>query len=203
MQRDYAKPQPAAGHRFQFNVPIECRWLLVGVLIGLFISFLIYIKLSPINNTTKVAVKTTPTINQKPQLFAKAPKQNAEKKPQKPTFEFYSMLPNIDDEAELLINDKPRNNQQKMTQKTSQSKTGDTYLLQLAAFKQFKSADQLKAKLALNGIKVSIDKVTLPNGQTWHRVQQGPYPSAQAAKMAKSTLLAKQINTKLVKVSVG
>lgn len=45
------------------------------------------------------------------------------------------------------------------------------YTLQLASFKEFKDADELKVKLLLAGFDVYIQTVTLNNGDVWHRVK--------------------------------
>lgn len=45
------------------------------------------------------------------------------------------------------------------------------YTLQLASFKDYKDADELKVKLLLAGFDVYIQTVTLNNGDIWHRVK--------------------------------
>ncbi len=48
------------------------------------------------------------------------------------------------------------------------------YLIQVGSFKERTEAEQQKANLALLGIESRIEKVTIDNGQTWHRVNIGP-----------------------------
>jgi len=48
------------------------------------------------------------------------------------------------------------------------------YLIQVGSFKERAEAEQQKANLALLGIESRIEKVTLDNAQTWHRVNIGP-----------------------------
>src|SRR5688572_30486604 len=44
------------------------------------------------------------------------------------------------------------------------------YLIQVGSFKERTEAEQQKANLALLGIESRIEKVTIDNNQTWHRV---------------------------------
>lgn len=51
------------------------------------------------------------------------------------------------------------------------------YVLQVGAFKDFSSADQVKAQLALLGIFADIQRVMLNEQDIRHRVRLGPYTS--------------------------
>jgi cell division protein FtsN len=46
-----------------------------------------------------------------------------------------------------------------------------SYSVQLASFKDYKDADELKVKLIMSGFDVYIQTVTLDNGDVWHRVK--------------------------------
>ena len=84
-------------------------------------------------------------------------------------FEFYNMLPNF----EVIIPEQDKD-VQRHGEVTSIDQPG-TYVLQVGSFKTFSEADKLKATLALLGIESRIQKVTIGNDQTWHRVRVGPY----------------------------
>lgn len=101
----------------------------------------------------------------------------AEKKSKviEPTFDFYTLLP----EMEVVVNTPKPPKKAIVTsppQKTNISKTSDktSYLLQVGSFKKAPEADSFKARLAFLGIESKIQKVTIDNKDTWHRVQVGP-----------------------------
>ncbi|HEY3520775.1 MAG TPA: SPOR domain-containing protein [Rhodanobacteraceae bacterium] len=116
----------------------------------------------------------------------------------KPTFDFYSVLP----EKEVVIPDaqlsaQARAEQQKAAAANapaptapgtpSTGATGSGYLLQVGSFPNGSDADAMKAKLALQGFTASVQPVTI-NGQTWNRVRLGPFASATDLEAAKQRL---------------
>lgn len=122
----------------------------------------------------------------------------------KPTFDFYSILP----EKEVVIPDAQLSAQAKAEQqkaaaanapaasastaKSAQTSVASTsggsgYLLQVGSFPSSADADSMKAKLALQGFSASVQPVTI-NGQTWNRVRLGPFASAIELESAKQRL---------------
>ncbi len=61
------------------------------------------------------------------------------------------------------------------------------YRLQLAAFKRYEDADELKAKLILQGYPTTINSATV-NGTVWYRLWIGPYDTTQQAKSVQAKL---------------
>jgi cell division protein FtsN len=61
------------------------------------------------------------------------------------------------------------------------------YELQLASFHRYEDADELKAKLVLQGYPTSISSATV-NGSTWYRLWAGPYATAGQAKTIQAQL---------------
>ncbi|MBD8898864.1 SPOR domain-containing protein [Rhodanobacter sp. DHG33] len=61
------------------------------------------------------------------------------------------------------------------------------YLLQVGAFPNPSDAETMKAKLAMQGFVANVQSVTI-NGQTFHRVRLGPFPSASALEATKQRL---------------
>jgi cell division protein FtsN len=53
----------------------------------------------------------------------------------------------------------------------------EAYLLQIGSFRDASDAERLKARLALMGVETRIQKVTIDNKDTFHRVRSGPYRS--------------------------
>ncbi len=73
------------------------------------------------------------------------------------------------------------------------------YILQVASFRKPQQADQMKARLALLGIKARIEKVRVSDG-VWHRVRLGPFTSLDEANQLRSKLLAQKIKSMMMKV---
>lgn len=127
----------------------------------------------------------------------------------KPTFDFYSVLP----EKEVVIPDadlaakarqeqqanaaapaNPANPNAAAAAKPPTSSGADSgYLLQVGSFPSGGDADAMKAKLALQGFSASVQPVTI-NGQTWNRVRLGPFASATELESAKQRLASAGIH---------
>ena len=52
------------------------------------------------------------------------------------------------------------------------------YLLQVGSFRALEQAQTLRAELALLGLEAVIKAAQTPEGETWRRVQVGPYRDA-------------------------
>lgn len=86
----------------------------------------------------------------------------------KPKLDFYTVLP----EVETVLPD--RGARAKPT-KAERSEDGARYILQAGSFANYDDADQLKARLALQGLQAQIQKVTIEGKGEYHRVRLGPY----------------------------
>ena len=104
-------------------------------------------------------------------------KKDAETKPAKPKFDFYTILP----ETETVLPEKtpakpkPKPETKTDTAKAAPAEAGVSYVLQAASFATFNEADQLKAKLALSGLSAQIQKVTIEGQGERYRVRLGPF----------------------------
>ncbi|MGH8212745.1 MAG: SPOR domain-containing protein [Rhodanobacteraceae bacterium] len=123
----------------------------------------------------------------------------------KPTFDFYSVLP----EKEVVIPDAQLSAQARAEQQKAAAANvpaanapvttpatgaaGSGYLLQVGSFPNGADADAMKAKLALQGFTASVQPVTI-NGQTWNRVRLGPFASATELEAAKQRLTSAGIH---------
>lgn len=117
----------------------------------------------------------------KPVEIKKVIKKKVEKlkqQTQKIKFDFYNMLPNQD----VTV-------QQKQPQPVSNDTTSEsTYIVQVASLRNSEDADAFKAKLALNGFNVDVKKTVNSSGNTWYRVQIGPYDNFDDAFDAQNNL---------------
>ncbi|MEA3278604.1 MAG: SPOR domain-containing protein [Pseudomonadota bacterium] len=136
--------------------------------------------------------------------------QSRPEAPTKPRFDFYNILP----EMEVVVPDeelaataapppkppapkpgqameekkaaKPPKTVSQQAATPAQSRTG--YLLQVASFRRAADAERVKAQLALLGISAQIQRVTINNKDTFHRVRAGPYRGKDALNQARALL---------------
>jgi cell division protein FtsN len=135
----------------------------------------------------------------------------------KPRFDFYSILPEMevvvpDKELEAKAPPRPRplppppppttptpqaqapkpperqpeRQAPKPPPTTAEERT--SYFLQVASFRAQSDAERVKARLALLGVHAQIQRVTINNRDTFHRVQAGPFRSKQALNQARALL---------------
>ena len=172
MPRDYAKSSKREKKPGQLP---GWAWMLGGLAIGLFVAFLVYLNnnIHPGKKTNLVqAFKETmhdardvrKDKDKAPPPPPKAEPKTADKP--KPSFDFYTILP----ELEVAV---PEQELAAKSQKPTAADDKSEYILQAGSFRDFKQADQLKAKLALQGIDANIQSVQV-NQDTWHRVLIGP-----------------------------
>lgn len=174
MPRDYAKsPRP----KHPNSIP-GWAWLLAGLAIGLFVALLVYINdFTPEKNKTAVqdafsSIVNTTTDNVKElrkKSTALTKKSNSSQTENtKPRFDFYTILP----ELEVTVTDDELSTKTKT--QTKHGKKTSPLIVQAGSFREYSSADKLKATLALQGISAKIQTITKSNGDKWHRVQVGP-----------------------------
>ena len=66
-----------------------------------------------------------------------------------------------------------------------------SYMLQVASLRTAADAERLKAQLAMQGIQVKVQTVTVNGKDTYHRLQAGPFQGKQAVNDARSQLKTK------------
>jgi cell division protein FtsN len=113
--------------------------------------------------------------------------QEASSSENKPTIDFYSVLPRrkvdipIDEEDRAAIENPSIN-----------KKAVNRSILQVGSFHSSGEADSLKAQLAFLGLQATV-KSAVVNDQTWHRVQLGPFSSETKLSRAKNLLIENDI----------
>jgi len=73
--------------------------------------------------------------------------------------------------------------------------------LQVGAFQTSEDADNMKAKLALQGFEAVVQTATIPDKGVWHRVRVGPLNNLDEINKAKNDLAANGFKTDLIKVN--
>lgn len=100
-----------------------------------------------------------------------APPKRPESAVTKPKLDFYTVLP----EVETVLPDRRRGK----PAKAERPAAGERYVLQAGSFAHFEDADQLKAKLAFQGLQAQIQKITIEGKGEFHRVRLGPYANLE------------------------
>jgi cell division septation protein DedD len=214
MARDYAKiktkpskRRKASSSRRKSNAYSQENrlWIVVLLLVGCFMGGLIYLKHVGKQFVHVPAPLVCPS---KPALHATAASPVSNSNPPPPQFDFYTMLPK-EQVATPAANKQnahlPQSNARaeiavlEKEQLTAESGSAEpNYIVQLGVFKEFASADALKAQLGLLGIEVSIEKVK-KNNITLYQVQKGPYVTRQEACSIQKSLQASHIKSDIVK----
>jgi cell division protein FtsN len=159
--------------------------------VGAFIMFLLHIKDDP-----KVVT---------PEKKAIEKKVSKNKNGVEPTFEFYTLLP----EMEVVVETPKRPQPPVITLPTTPTENTDkavdkvSYLLQVGSFRKAADADAYKAKLAFLGVESRVQTVTIDNKDTWHRVQIGPVIGRDKADTLQKQLKENNIDSLLMRAKNG
>ncbi|MGH8477025.1 MAG: SPOR domain-containing protein [Methylococcales bacterium] len=197
MTKDYKYRSSRKEYRKKQAVPVW-RWFVACALLGAFIVFLVYLGLPEPESESiqkkaaaiKIPIPSTP-IKPEPKPAKESPKPEKPQSPNKPRFEFYTILPEQEveiPETEIKI--------RKSEEKQGKAKPGN-YVLQVGSFKTFKDADRLKAELAMLGIHSNIESTKIKDA-TWNRVKVGPFTSMVHVDAARKKLRLKHIDAIVV-----
>ncbi len=197
MSKDY---KPAAQKNRRTGSPF-ISGLLVGLLlgVGLSLGLTMYIKGtdSPFNDK-KSSLNTGETLSkklakQKSVTESALPAdENSDASAQNKSdnqFDFYTILP----ETESTITEKEIKDNSLTVKK-------DNYFLQVGAFQNEADADNMKAKLALQGFEAVVQTATIPEKGVWHRVRVGPLNDIDQINKIRGDLTTGGFNTDLIKV---
>ena len=153
-------------------------WLVTGVAVGLFASFLFHLATTPRGHHAAVAATAKPAKH--------AAGTNGHSSRHGPKFDFYTLLP----DSEVIVPDEGEGS----AKKPAAAKPNTIYYLQAGSFRKAKQADHRRARLILLGLDAHVDKVN-SGGETWYRVQAGPYESHDKVSDARNKLIDKGIDT--------
>lgn len=162
-------------------------WLFTGVITGLFIAFLYHL------SGVRTPARPEP---------AKKPVAARDSKPQ-PKYDFYNMLPDKKVTQPESTRPKPvAKNDDKADAKTDSKSdpAPNQTILQTGAFRTATEAEHRRAELILLGLDVKVQKVETKPGDSWHRVQLGPFESQEKLNAAKTMLADNHIEYMLVRL---
>lgn len=191
-------------------------WLVAGLAVGLFVALLVYLGDHSKDGTEAArppmleeeqTAEPAPKFKEKSALAGKEKtgaakakteaKANAKEKSepeqtaQKPKFDFYNLLP----EMEVQIPEK-----ELAAEREKKPSDNTVYYLQVGSFRRFEDADRMRAQLALLSIETQIQRITVNDAQTWHRVRAGPYTSAREMDKIRTRLRGESIDPIVLKV---
>lgn len=179
-------------------------WMVMGLLVGLFVAFLVHLDKIPTQGTDQDTVSGQDKSEAAKQKESETSVQKSSQ-PKAHQFDFYTVLP--DREVEIIeVEETPAKKPSSKTPpgaekempRSDKNKSAvpamSLYQLQVGAFKELKKADAMKARLAFLGVESNI-QVVHNNGQKMYRVRVGPSTDSQKINRIKAQLKAQNINT--------
>ena len=160
--------------------------LILGLAIGIVVAVLV----QWVANTARTPGSGLHNLLTRPDKPTVQKKTKVAKPRPKTTYDFYNILPG----EEKVIPDQE-------WEGIGRTREPDvSYVLQAAAYNNYKDADRLKAQLAFNGLSSEIQKVTVGNKKTYYRVRLGPFDRAIDAEDA--NLKLSKLGIKALKLKV-
>lgn len=170
--------------------------LLVGLLLGIGLSVWLTMYLKGGDNPFTDNKVSKPSVKSR---VEKSPKEDVSEASVLPPaestnavenrFDFYTILP----ETESAVTDNE-------VKESALTVTKDNYFLQVGAFQSEADADNMKAKLALQGFEAAVQTATTPEKGVWHRVRVGPLNDITQINKVRGELTANGFNADLIKV---
>jgi cell division protein FtsN len=180
-------------------------WFVFGVVLGGFGVGLFLMLRTPIQAPPEAVAAAA---------AAKVEKAEAPKSAVPTRFSFHDILPELEvvvSENELSRPDPKKPEEKKPEEKKPEEKKPEdkkaevakkpedkkadaatgSYMLQVASLRTAADAERLKAELAMQGIQVKVQTVTVNGKDTYHRLQAGPYQGKQAVNDARTQLKTK------------
>jgi len=155
--------------------------LLIGLVIGLFVAFLVYLDDLDPRPEDDIAIDADDDV------VAES---------DRPRFEFYSILP----ELEVVIPEFPRREEREAPEieegiappsegidPVPAPDADGRFFLQVGSFQEQNQAESMKAQVALLGLDVEVRSVQV-NGDDWHRVRVGPFSDPESLEQAQDRL---------------
>ncbi len=177
-------------------------WFVAGLLVGVFVSGLVWLKVTPSGSEFPKQAATSKPQGKRPAL-AKKKQERPQQDAPKPRFDFYTILP----EMEVVVPDpvpEPEPVVKRTAAATAAKSAGKVpgraagYMLQMGSFRSLADADRLKASLALVGIQAEIQRVMIKGGDVFHRVRSGPYDRVQVNRL-RNKLKQNKISSLVIK----
>lgn len=192
MPKDYKniKPRDSKSVSAASHVMSMLTGLCLGLLVALYVYY--FVPRADLGGLSRAPVPAQKT-STKP-----SPKKNLSKPKHtlpEPKFDFYKILPN----REINISEWIADNHEK---EKPVDNSPSLYIFQVGSFKDYESADQVKARLALIGIQADIQRVVINGHDTRHRVRIGPYKDPELLENIRKRLDANGLDYMLLKLKL-
>lgn len=195
MSRDY-KPSPERSKSTKKGSPFFTG-LLVGFLLGVAasLSVVMFIKggESPFENKSGISAKDLSVDNNRDTSKPDVEKSQTEDKTR---FDFYTILPGSETQV-------TPEEESKLKEEQPKPEVQNTYFLQVGAFQTETEADNMKAKLALQGFEAQVQTAAIPEKGVWHRVRVGPLDDLDQINKTKTELASSGFQADLIKVNTN
>ncbi|MFM2396214.1 MAG: hypothetical protein RLZZ434_796 [Pseudomonadota bacterium] len=201
MNRDY-KPSPERSKNTSKGNPLFTG-LLIGILMGVAASLgvVMFIKGGESPFAQKTSNEITKSVSEKMQDKAMADQANADAAAEagpdgtQNRFDFYTILPGKESKVSAEEEIKIKNDAPEPALQIS-------YYLQVGAFQTGEEADNMKAKLALQGFEAVVQTASTADKAIWHRVRVGPLTNLDQINKTKNDLLKNGFKADLIKVNL-
>jgi len=201
MNRDY-KPSPERSKNTSKGNPLFTG-LLIGILMGVAASLgvVMFIKGGESPFAQQTSNEITKSVSEKMQDKAMADQANADAAAEagpdgtQNRFDFYTILPGSESKVSAEEEIKIKNDAPEPALQIS-------YYLQVGAFQTGEEADNMKAKLALQGFEAVVQTASTADKAIWHRVRVGPLTNLDQINKTKNDLLKNGFKADLIKVNL-
>ena len=191
MPRDYKniKKKKAEPLKKRFSNALS---FITGLTLGLFVAIIVYFyehNATIVSNNPLLVNEAASEDSKISESIAQLPE---------PQFDFYKILPS----KEVNISEWESVEEEEITASPQKDQPPVMFVLQVGSFKQYQSADQIKAKLALMGVTADIQRVVINGQDVRHRVRVGPYKNTEKLQQARDRLLANDLDFMLLKLKM-
>ncbi len=167
--------------------------LLVGLLLGVGISVLMAVFITGVKSPFEEKVTPAPVIEaEKAEEVPAAEPVPPADEAGKPRFDFYTILPG----TEQQVTEEEIRRQETVAVKES-------YFLQVGAFQTEQEADNMKAKLALQGLEAIVQTAEIPGKGILHRVRIGPFSDLNEINKSRAVLEQNGFAADLIKINTN
>ena len=166
-----------------------------GLSIGLFVAFIVFLNSNLNSRITETPEITVSDKNANRKVVQQEPE--IDENIVEPQFDFYTILPKMEVSVSEWVADEDSDSEPDPVPADE-----GVYILQVGSFKDYSSADEVKANLALMGISADIQRVVINGRDIRHRVRIGPYKDRQELKTARDLLIENNLDFMLLKLEV-